>query len=55
MRKVYVQIPPGLSDKYPSKCFLLKKAIYGLKQAPRVWWLNLSSHSHLARLHPFIC
>ena len=41
--QVYVQIPPGLADQYPSKCFHLKKAIYGLKQAPRVWWLKLSS------------
>ena len=40
---VYVQIPPGLSDQYPNKCFHLRKAIYGLKQAPRVWWLNLSN------------
>lgn len=39
--EVYVQIPPGLADKYPNKCFHLKKAIYGLKQAPRVWWLKL--------------
>ena len=39
---VYIDIPPGLSDTYPGKCFKLQKAIYGLKQAPRVWWLNLS-------------
>ena len=41
--KVFVQIPPGLTSTYPSKCLHLRKAIYGLKQAPRVWWLNLSS------------
>lgn len=41
--QVFVQIPDGLSEKYPNKCFYLRKAIYGLKQAPRVWWLTLSS------------
>lgn len=41
--EVYIEVPDGLKDLYPDKCFKLDKAIYGLKQAPRVWWLNLST------------
>lgn len=41
--EVYIDVPEGLHDLYPDRCFKLNKAIYGLKQAPRVWWLNLSS------------
>lgn len=40
---VYVDIPPGLKDKYPGKTMKLNKCLYGLKQSPREWWLNIST------------
>ena len=37
VRDVYVELPPELKEKYPGKCWKLRKCLYGTKHAPARW------------------